>query len=536
MKQPQTATQSKLDHTYETFLHQLQERFNDLVIGVGNRQPIFTTAATGLFDLYLSSIPDSHRQHYTCSACRKFLETYGGLVTIDDAGNCESLFWGVDQAPPELQETVAVLRKYVNSSPVNGVFYSSKPVWGTPETGEWHHMAVIVPPGMVFSKLTQTASEAAAEKKEDYRILTSALYEIPEGALASVITLLKADALYRSEKCIGMATWLAAVQDVRKTVKNKRLRENLTWKAVATAPAGFCHPKSSMIGTLIEDIIAGMPFSDIKARFDAKMHPLQYQRPQAGPTAGNIAQAEKIIGELNAKGSLRRRFACLEDVKALWAPAPIKEQPPTVGGVFGHLLPRLAFESHQLDIPPTTMTWDKFSRTILPDADGIEFFVNQVDNFVALLTAADPTAPPILQWDNPEQRNPVSWYVYNGGSLAEHWNLPRSSFVEVTAVTLQPSMWHSDVIHQGQSVIFILKGAKDSNWQRSGSGLFPEILKAELHSIRATIEAYSHSQTLEGYEEATACGIRLSRGATWNALFRVKSKGTTLLYKLDRWD
>ena len=38
-------------------------------------------------------------------------------------------------------------------------------------------------------------------------------------------------------------------------------------------------------------IAGGYETQDIKARFDAKMHPLQYLRPQAAPSEGNIAQA-----------------------------------------------------------------------------------------------------------------------------------------------------------------------------------------------------------------------------------------------------
>jgi hypothetical protein len=38
-----------------------------------------------------------------------------------------------------------------------------------------------------------------------------------------------------------------------------------------------------MIGALLDDIKSGLPFEDIKARFDAKMHPLRYQRPKPRP-------------------------------------------------------------------------------------------------------------------------------------------------------------------------------------------------------------------------------------------------------------
>jgi hypothetical protein len=69
-----------------------------------------------------------------------------------------------------------------------------------------------------------------------------------------------------------------------------------------------------MIGTLLEDIHVGLPFDDFKAKFAAKMHPLQYQRPQAAPKVGAIAQAEKLVEQLGIVRSLKRRFARLDDL------------------------------------------------------------------------------------------------------------------------------------------------------------------------------------------------------------------------------
>ncbi len=79
-----------------------------------------------------------------------------------------------------------------------------------------------------------------------------------------------------------------------------------------------------MIGTLLEDLTAGLPFAQIKAKFDAKMDALNYQRPAAAPAAGNIARAEKIIAKLKTEGSLDRRFARLDEIQKLWVPASSK--------------------------------------------------------------------------------------------------------------------------------------------------------------------------------------------------------------------
>ena len=315
-------------------------------------------------------------------------------------------------------------------------------------------------------------------------------------------------------------------------------RDNLTWLAVASAPAGFCHVRSSMIGTLLEDLAAGLPFEQIKAKFAAKMHPLQYQRPTAAPSAGNIAQAEKIIEQLESAGALERRFAKLADIVALWQPKLTER--PQGEGVFSHLKPK-AGKSHAPVAPPTvTITWEKFARTVLPDAEHIEYLVPTSNQpYLGMVTAKRPDAPPIIQWDNETQRNPVTWYIYHGGSPPTQWNLKAGVHHPVTAVTLAPWMWHETSqkdSHHGASVVFLLDGAKDTTYTK-GAGFFPEFLKSTYHSIRATIEAYAKNAVVEGKDDASACGIILSKGGTWNQVFRVTAKGGAQVeYKLDRWD
>jgi hypothetical protein len=155
-----------------------------------------------------------------------------------------------------------------------------------------------------------------------------------------------------------------------------------------------------------------------------------------------------------------------------------------------------------------------------------------------LLTAVNADAPPILQWDSEEERNPVSWYLWHGGSSASQWGLVAGKWEPVVAITLKPSMWHNvDNEHQGKGAILILQDAHESHAFRAGLGLFPEIMRRELREIRATIEAYSKAGTLTGEKEG-ACGLMLDAGnRTWDdTVVRVTTGGQELLYKLDRWD
>lgn len=496
-------------------------------------EPLFRTNASGLFDIFLKNLPEEARQHYNCNACRSFVNRYGGLVRIDGKGVIHPVMWtyasvGIfSQALHEIYDTVKNAR-------VIGVFLTDKKTLGLPENDGWHHMAVETPKEMIRKNLLKNSFQLESEKSEEYQMLTRAVEKYQISTVETAVNLLRSEALYRSEKILGVAEWFLVVLNEAKGKKNRR---NILWKKAATAPTGYCHISSGMIGTLLDDIEAGLSLESVKRKFAEKMDPLQYQRPQAAPTVGNVQQAEKIVEKLGIANSLKRRFARLDEIQTIWKPRPSKTSSTVSTGVFAGIQTKGTPQKPVNDAlaPTVTMTWEKFQRTVLPTAKKIEYLVTgSATSFSALVTAEDPDAPPIIQWDSEENRNPFNWYVYRAGSYASHWNLTKG-YCEVTAVTLQPNMWQPGFEHQGKSAFFILKGCKDTT--NMASSLFPEVLKSELYEVRATIEAYSRQHKLSGFEEASACGLRLQgNDMGWNHTFRVTSDLGVASYKLDRWD
>lgn len=535
------------DDHYEAFLASVRDKFAHAVRG---GTPLFTTNVAehgDLFDAFLGELPADRRQHYTCRACRAFVNRYGGLVTISADGIAMSALWHPGTVPDFFVTAVAVLAGMVRRSKVTGVFLSKDPEWGTVSNtgvkppGEWFHLAVQPPFSMLHRSVLLSAEQKMAERKEEHGMLQRGLADFPIEVVRKAHALLTTGALNRSEKHIGAAKWLLDLHEARAGAKRREdIADNLVWLTVALAPAGFAHVRSGMLGTLLEDVAEGLPIEAIKRRFDEKMRGDLYQRPQAPPAAGNIAAAEAIVEKLGLKAALPRRFAKLEDVQAMWTPKPVAPAAPAEGGVFGHLTPKGAAPVLKRDtLPVQTMTWVKFQAVVLPTAESIALEVpSGMAAFAALVTAVDPAAPPILQWDREDDRNPMSWYQYVGGSPASVWNLTEGTWVDVTAITLQPSMWGDPAAfsHQGQKVFFLLKGARDIR-HRNGGGLFPETLKAEFHAVRATLEAYSNAAPIADRDEATACGLAFQAGGRFsNALIRVKSQGVEMLYQLDRWD
>ncbi len=397
------AVSSVTDHLFDDFNAACQRQFDETA---GLNTPVFTTEGFDLYQTYLDGFEEltGDRQHHTCHCCRQFIERFGSLAVIGADGELQSAICNSEMVPAAYKPVVAKLERAIRRSKVTGVFLVKEKVWGTPEAGGWSHFAIRVAAERVFRDRLLTPFQAMAQKKQDFGTLSHGLAEFKLDVVNQALNLLETeDTLYRSEKVIGPAQFLAELHTKLDEAPYRDQRSNLIWKAVATAPVGYATPRSSMIGTLLEDIAAGKSLSAIKSSFAAKMDPLQYQRPQAPAKAGNIEQAEKIVEKLGIQNSLRRRFATLDEMNVIWSPR--KQKPAETGGVFGHLKSQVSDESVKIVTKGSAITWVKFASTVLPKAERIQVRTERTMNFCGVLTAVDPSAPPILQWDHEEKRN-----------------------------------------------------------------------------------------------------------------------------------
>jgi hypothetical protein len=513
---------------YLEFEAMIAERFSLL-----KNVQLFKVNTPNLFDVYLNSLPNESKKYYTCNACKHFIARYGGLVTIGDDGSVTSAIWP-DYGPGIFNATSKMLKKYVEAQKVVGVFASGIKELGEPVTGEWTHLHVIMNDrSCCMYDTPERASDIENKKNAEFGILSRSLNDYQLALIDQAIGILESDTLYRGETVLGVAKWFRDVQESVSVVRYSA-RDNLIWKAIGSAPAGYCHIRSTMIGTLLDDLAVGYTLADTAKRFAAKMNPIKYQRPTAVPTEGAVRQAEKTVEKLGIAKSLKRRFATVEDITAIWKePVFHAHVIEPASGIFGKVITKEKY-GHDTDGKIHSISVQGFVTKVLPGADYIDVMCNSTDNYFALLTAVDSDAPPIIQWDTEADRNPVSWYVYNRGSPASRWGL-RPNYNKVKAITYQPSMWQSGFDYHGKSLMFIIDGAKDSTYKHAGIGLFPEILKNTLHEHRKTIEAYSSSEHLEGYDKASACGIRVDKTPA-DRLVQVYKKGIMTTYKIVSWD
>lgn len=502
------------DREYELFLKALQINFQTNSFN----WPVFKVVVDDLYLVYLRHIPEKYRQYHNCHACRRFFEQYGGLVVIDMfTGKIEPAFWSVDDAPDELKTAVSSVISQIKKAKIASVFVSELSVYGHPVTGDWTHLSLTPHYKNIHKAGVFDAYEVSAKKTQDYLTVELALKEYPIDIINQALNVIKSEQLLGGERILGQAEFLANIH-TSQVGKTKVARQNMLWLAIAQAPDGFCHPRSSMISTLLDDLRAGYDIDVVKTRFAKKMYGTKYRRPVATPKAGAIVAAQDIIDRLGIATSLERRYMRLDEVQSLWKPTPC---------------PRSIKQTQSGGM----ITWTKFQRTVLPTAKYIEILTPPGSApYVTLLTAANKDAPPIIQWDDNEVRNPASWYLYSNGSVAENHGLLRNNHYEVTAVALQPSMWNypEKFKHQGEGVIFLIKGASDVKTPKLC--LFPSILKSELHSISSYIENYSNNNVLRPAYGDLATGLIFQNGSTASINVRVHDSKKRTDYVISSWD
>lgn len=528
------------DPQYHAVLEAVATRFSLL----SDSSRIFSTDVNdaAIWNAYLSGFTDlGERQHYNCNTCRHFLQRYGSLVIIHENGDYASAIWPADDiVTGSIARSIRNIHQLFRNVKITGMFNSAEKTLGSPVTGPWRHLAVTQHDKNVHRSRLLSAYQVSAAKKQNFLDVTRAITEYKIEHLNQAVTILEADALYRGEKILGGMKWLRDLSNSWRAAYSSN-RPNIIWRAIADAPEGFCHPRSGMTGTLLDDLAAGFSFDKAAARFKEKMHPLQYQRPQAAPSAGTIKQAEEMFAKLGAESALRRRYLQPHEIpEAVWRPKAEQPAPNAGTGIFSHLKPKGPVAPTPLNMPTTDITWRKFAETVLPKAISIKVSVTAGRMpFFVLTTASVPDSYPLLQWDHEQQRNPTAWYTWMGGSSAREMSLPSNVYVPVYCITKMPHMWYGNdgkYSNQTQGVLICVQGAKES--RNINAAIFPETLKSELHGVRSVIEAHSRSSRLEGddYPEHVV-GLQLSdKGKNDPVNVKVVVDSQEFSYRIDRWD
>jgi hypothetical protein len=515
---------------------------------------LFTVKIKHLSSAFLESFEEAYRQEHNCSTCRRFISMYGNAVYILEDGSLKSALWDPEDAPAGFEDALATLKHSVESAGVvDTTFYypgnsATGGEWGAHESGGFNHLYVPEEITRSFSSTRQTNRTCRAAYRERHRVLVSGLFKLGEARtelFKKALLILQSAEIQSGEKFIPWVKWLYKVSTMKDTVKNKLHLSNLLFKEATIAPNGWCEFRDSTVGTLLENIQSGMSTDQIIRFHNKIVAPWVYQRPTAAPTEGNVQQAEKLIAELGLETALQRRFATLDEVLAfttpLWSttPEPAKE---SKGGIFGDIArkgddQKPKAENEVSEVYGGVKTFDVFARTILPTAQRIRLHFNVPrTNLGGILTGVDPAAGRLFSYETDKARNPFNWYVHVTHPVFTDYSLNRT--VEVLAVLPSVPTWKDPETKHNfkESHLFVLEGAVPKEHIQIASCLFPEILRSELHGVRATIEAYSSTHQAAGRDVGGQMALGWFLSFDPNVLLEVKTDLGWTSYRLDRFE
>lgn len=542
---------NRKEDQYEALLSQIKTHFHEIMDGYPKLW-LYKTDVTDLFQVFLDNLPADAVQHYTCNACRRFVNKYGSLVSITENGDIIPVMWPTPGAGI-FSDAVEAVREYlITKAKVICVFYSDKTILGTPQTGDWSHMSVQINRRLftnyhvgVYGK---NCGQMMSASVHDYVTLRNAIKDYDISVVTEAMKLINSGALYRSDKVKDACN---AFRELLESLKGEtpKVKHNKIWYYIANATdARYLHIKSSVLGTLLDDIKNGVEVDTIISKFNDKMDPMHYQRPQAAPSTGNIDRAEQIFAELGfTNKSLERRFASVDELETVWRPDVCKEDnTEEQSSVFGRLRDQAKnalkiSKTDKLIVDRGSMTWNKFYTEILPHAKKLRIRNTHylpTPIIATFLTAVNPDDKCIFRYGNH-----FSYYMYNKpmgisfGILGD---------VEVLAISYDPELWgkKDDMINgDTNGITLILKGAKDlqriGDNKIAGTGIFPEDLIPEFREIRSTIAAYSSTDYIQDSGVGYATGVRLQRGINYyqmiNLIVETDTMGTLSL-NIDRWE
>jgi len=504
-------------------------------------RPLFRALAPkcGWYDLFLSKLPADRREHYRCRTCKAFFDTHGGDVVVRD-GKSSSVFHDI-YLPTFFRSAMLCVIQFAESISIDDVADVSQASFGGPSMTKskkhncyFHHLGYERQPYLrIFAHRPSL--------KEDRKILSQAMVKHHAQA-RKALHLLKTRAgtdMSKANKFLPWAMWFCEMCDLGPN-------DPSFWEKLTKSPPSWCHVNDSALGRLLELVAPFRPDYDavVKA-WNEMVDPGVYQRPQAPPKEGTIDRAEALFKQLNLDRALDRKFATrLPEEAYVWKPAGVyynrPHQPPgtfsDLRGVRGQVA-----VGEARSIGKRSYAW--FASHVLPDAAAIEYVPAGVANYFAFTDALHADAPPMFKW-----KGNISLYLYRGGSSRHRWGLPQD-WIPVLGITKSPGEWagggHELV---GKGAYFILAGAREQNPEGVGLGLFPEVVRGDLHEVRSVIERASNTRKmarLKDQEHLELAGVAFQaeqpepngeRPASGCLRFRVTYKnGERVIVDLTHW-
>lgn len=400
-----------------------------------------------MWQLYLSSFPEGtnplfrERTEHDCNCCKSFVRRVGNLVSLK--GNKVSTVWDTSakDAPYPYNEVAAALRDRVLDATIREKFFTSEGAFGKEETislkedattERWNHFFT----GPVKQKV-RNPDTLRGQYSTAAQVFARGLRELTADALEVVADLIASNNLYRG------AEHKRAVSEFQKLHKKFHKLDTVEQDIFIWMNAEKPHSRfrSTVIGTLVQDISEGKGLEAAVGAFESKVAPHNYKRTTALVTPGMVKKAMETIEELGLEPALERRFARIEDISVndvLWVD---REVEPLMKGGLGDELMSVAksnvkSKSKQGKLKAEEISIDNFIEDVLPNTSKMEVLLDNahVGNLMSLTAPVHPEPAQLFKWDND-----FAW-SYNGNIADSIKERVRKAGGNVTNAKLRASL------------------------------------------------------------------------------------------------
>lgn len=243
-------------------------------------EPLFVADVPNLAAIFLEALPADRRQTYNCSICKEFINKYGPLVSIDRiSGRSTSVLWEARDTQFAIgcfRPAIEAAQAAVEAARVRCLFVASGQVWGSssstsPPTAvrpemTWSHLVARV--GLMPVRNIAEAERMQAEVTKLYQGLKQSLDRFSLQMFEQAAQIVQEVSPGYGGQAAGQVRWYL---EVRRTVDQFRGEpnhlDNLLWRAVYQDSQRFSRLRGRPAHHLLEDIRAGLPSSEVKARW-----------------------------------------------------------------------------------------------------------------------------------------------------------------------------------------------------------------------------------------------------------------------------
>lgn len=393
-----------------------------------------------LFDLYLDSIPVEHnqifrqRRYYDGNYDKHFIRNLGGVLFICNDLTIDTI-WNVRLSEGNFfSDVVKKLHKHVSSSRLDNYLLKSERVAGHlanvdnyDDTIIWEHFYYQLPEKYVSTNVSERQGRYASWVS----MLARSMNDLSLEAAKTVRYLIVENNLYRGKEFLNMVD-----QFIELKKSFLEAEDPCYWVWLHAKKLGEkTRFRSTVIGTLVEDLTNGVDLERAVVSFESKVAPTNYKRTTALVTPMMIDRAKATVADLGYSESIYRELAEMKDLpvdKMLFIATTNK-----VTDVFDQMSEQATSVVKSVDNCEVITASELLQK--LKGAKKVEVLrqPHSVANEFVLTRAADSTAPNMFKWGNT-----LAW-AYASGTTDAIKERVKEAGGDVTGDVRVSLAWHS---------------------------------------------------------------------------------------------